>query len=114
MSVLLSMYKLVPKDQRDKATLLQAEAKLRNELSNAAAEIAALQTSNSELSRRLHQIQKLQLHSSSKAAATVPVVKKEDVSGASAEGVEVDDGKKAVSNETLSAEGASSAVGGGE
>ncbi len=57
MSVLLSMYKVVPKDQRDKAALLQIEAKLRAELSEARTELAALQSSNTDLSNRLTLLQ---------------------------------------------------------
>uniref|UniRef100_A0A5K3FWM1 E3 ubiquitin protein ligase n=1 Tax=Mesocestoides corti TaxID=53468 RepID=A0A5K3FWM1_MESCO len=58
MSVLLSMYKVIPKDQRDKAALLQAEAKLRAELSEARSEIAALQSANADLQTRCAQLQR--------------------------------------------------------
>ncbi|CAH8849059.1 unnamed protein product [Trichobilharzia szidati] len=49
MSVLLNMYKVIPKDQRDKAALLQCEAKLRAELSDAKSEIDKLNSTIREL-----------------------------------------------------------------
>nr|CAH8849522.1 unnamed protein product [Trichobilharzia regenti] len=49
MSVLLNMYKVIPKDQRDKAALLQCEAKLRAELSDAKSEIDKLNNTIREL-----------------------------------------------------------------
>lgn len=58
MSVLLNMYKVIPKDQRDKATLLQAEAKLRAELSESRAELSQLQTVLSELQHQMTLLQK--------------------------------------------------------
>ncbi|VDK33220.1 unnamed protein product [Taenia asiatica] len=58
MSVLLSMYKVIPKDQRDKATLLQVEAKLRAELSEARSELVALQSVNTDLQARCAQLQR--------------------------------------------------------
>ncbi|CDS42733.1 E3 ubiquitin protein ligase Bre1 [Echinococcus multilocularis] len=58
MSVLLSMYKVIPKDQRDKATLLQVEAKLRAELSEARSELATLQSVNADLQARCAQLQR--------------------------------------------------------
>ncbi|KAL5110613.1 E3 ubiquitin-protein ligase Bre1 [Taenia crassiceps] len=58
MSVLLSMYKVIPKDQRDKATLLQVEAKLRAELSEARSELVALQSANADLQARCAQLQR--------------------------------------------------------
>lgn len=58
MSVLLNMYKVIPKDQRDKASLLQAEAKLRSELTEARAEIIQLQTIVIELQQQHVQTQK--------------------------------------------------------
>lgn len=58
MSVLLSMYKVIPKDQRDKATLLQVEAKLRAELSEARSELVTLQSVNVDLQARCAQLQR--------------------------------------------------------
>uniref|UniRef100_A0A0V0J9A2 E3 ubiquitin protein ligase n=1 Tax=Schistocephalus solidus TaxID=70667 RepID=A0A0V0J9A2_SCHSO len=58
MSVLLNMYKVIPKDQRDKACLLQAEAKLRSELAESRAELSQLQTAYSDLQFQNLQLQK--------------------------------------------------------
>ncbi|OON18284.1 protein kinase domain protein [Opisthorchis viverrini] len=52
MSVLLNMYKVIPKDQRDKAALLQCEAKLRSELNETKAELEKLQANFSELQQQ--------------------------------------------------------------
>ncbi|GAA31256.2 E3 ubiquitin-protein ligase Bre1 [Clonorchis sinensis] len=52
MSVLLNMYKVIPKDQRDKAALLQCEAKLRSELNDTKTELEKLQTNFSELQQQ--------------------------------------------------------------
>ncbi|TGZ58632.1 hypothetical protein CRM22_009536 [Opisthorchis felineus] len=52
MSVLLNMYKVIPKDQRDKAALLQCEAKLRSELNDTKTELEKLQASFSELQQQ--------------------------------------------------------------
>ncbi|KAH8878208.1 E3 ubiquitin-protein ligase [Schistosoma japonicum] len=49
MSVLLNMYKVIPKDQRDKAALLQCEAKLRAELTDARNEIDKLHATIKDL-----------------------------------------------------------------
>ncbi|TNN20610.1 Ribosomal protein S6 kinase beta-1 isoform 3 [Schistosoma japonicum] len=49
MSVLLNMYKVIPKDQRDKAALLQCEAKLRAELTDARNEIEKLHATIKDL-----------------------------------------------------------------
>ncbi|CAL8088833.1 unnamed protein product [Calicophoron daubneyi] len=63
MSVLLNMYKVIPKDQRDKAALLQCEAKLRSEVAEQKNEIEKLHSTVMELQQqnaRLLQIQQQQ------------------------------------------------------
>ncbi|CAH8541481.1 unnamed protein product [Heterobilharzia americana] len=57
MSVLLNMYKVIPKDQRDKAALLQCEAKLRAELSDARNEIDKLHSTIREFQAQQVKIQ---------------------------------------------------------
>ena len=58
MSVLLNMYKVIPKDQRDKATLLQIEAKLNKELLETRSQLAELQLMNADLQVRCAQLQR--------------------------------------------------------
>ncbi|VDP46401.1 unnamed protein product [Echinostoma caproni] len=59
------MYKVIPKDQRDKAALLQCEAKLRSELAEARVELGRLhstildvQQQNTRLQQQLQQQQR--------------------------------------------------------
>ena len=58
MSVLLNMYKVIPKDQRDKATLLQIEAKLNKELMETRSQLADLKLANADLQARCAQLQR--------------------------------------------------------
>nr|VZI29624.1 unnamed protein product [Spirometra erinaceieuropaei] len=95
MSVLLNMYKVIPKDQRDKACLLQAEAKLRSELAEARAELSQLQTAYSDLQFQNLQLQKrlaaaLQTGGgavdSASSSSTPTAVKREEPEGATTAG----------------------------
>ncbi|VDO07253.1 unnamed protein product [Rodentolepis nana] len=58
MSVLLNMYKVIPKDQRDKAALLQSESKLRSELTEVRNQLTSLQTSYGDLHTRYAHLQR--------------------------------------------------------
>lgn len=58
MSVLLNMYKVIPKDQRDKAALLQSEAKLRSELTEVRSQLTSLQNSYEDLHTRYCHLQR--------------------------------------------------------
>nr|CDS31993.1 E3 ubiquitin protein ligase Bre1 [Hymenolepis microstoma] len=58
MSVLLNMYKVIPKDQRDKAALLQSESKLRSELTEVRNQLTSLQTSYGDLHTRYTHLQR--------------------------------------------------------
>ncbi|VDL20419.1 unnamed protein product, partial [Hymenolepis diminuta] len=58
MSVLLNMYKVIPKDQRDKAALLQSEAKLRSELTEVRSQLTSLQNSYDDLHTRYSHLQR--------------------------------------------------------
>ncbi|THD22905.1 Ribosomal protein S6 kinase beta-1 [Fasciola hepatica] len=78
MSVLLNMYKVIPKDQRDKAALLQCEAKLRAELAEARIELGRLhstlldvQQQNTRLQQQLQQQQSKRSSLASPMAGTV-------------------------------------------
>ncbi|CAH8498523.1 unnamed protein product [Schistosoma turkestanicum] len=68
MSVLLNMYKVIPKDQRDKAALLQCEAKLRGELTDAKNEIDKLNATIRDL-----QSQQTKMQQQRKSALTSPI-----------------------------------------
>ncbi|KAF7260579.1 hypothetical protein EG68_02072 [Paragonimus skrjabini miyazakii] len=62
MSVLLNMYKVIPKDQRDKAALLQCEAKLRSEVADLKCDLEKLQTNHTEMQQQNARLtQQLQL-----------------------------------------------------
>lgn len=68
MSVLLNMYKVIPKDQRDKAALLQCEAKLRGELADARNEIDKLHATIKDL-----QSQQTKMQQQRKSTLTSPI-----------------------------------------
>ncbi|CAH8484562.1 unnamed protein product [Dicrocoelium dendriticum] len=79
MSVLLNMYKVIPKDQRDKAALLQCEAKLRSELSDAKEEIEKLRSclleAQQQNARLVQQQQQLSLQQQKTVARGSPYPK---------------------------------------
>lgn len=70
MSVLLNMYKVIPKDQRDKAALLQSEAKLRSEVTELRSQLTSLQSNYNDLQSRYSQLQRECRTASSSVAQT--------------------------------------------
>ncbi|KAF6774388.1 hypothetical protein AHF37_08052 [Paragonimus kellicotti] len=79
MSVLLNMYKVIPKDQRDKAALLQCEAKLRSEVADLKCDLEKLQTNHTEVqqqnARLTQQLQLLQQQLQQRVARESPFPK---------------------------------------
>ncbi|KAF8568694.1 hypothetical protein P879_05189 [Paragonimus westermani] len=79
MSVLLNMYKVIPKDQRDKAALLQCEAKLRSEVADLKCDLEKLQANHTETqqqnARLTQQLQLLQQQLQQRGARESPFPK---------------------------------------
>lgn len=69
MSVLLNMYKVIPKDQRDKAALLQCEAKLRSELTVARVELERLHSTLLDVQQQNTRLQQQLQHQQPKRSS---------------------------------------------